>query len=76
MADNIPGRYIGAIDITIKAFGVYLVILFSIAIAGLLISRRKHKPEHIKGFQYALAFCVVLTLVYLKFMFGESLFSM
>jgi len=68
--NDIIGQFTNAIDVTTKAVGVYLVILFSIAIAGLSVSRNKRKPEYVKGFRFLLVFCGILSIVYLVILFS------
>jgi hypothetical protein len=70
ITNDIIGQFTDAIDVAIKAFGVYLMILFAIAIIGLLISRTKDKPEYIKGFKFALLFCGIMFLGYLIILFN------
>jgi hypothetical protein len=57
-----------AVDFAVKGFGFYLTALYTVAIGGLLISRKKVNPELAYGFTYALLFCFGLTILYLIFL--------
>jgi len=65
ITNDIFGQFSNAIDVAAKAVGIYLAILFSIAIIGFSVSKRKKKPEFVKGFKFALIFCGILSIVYL-----------
>jgi len=70
ITNDIIGQFTNAIDIANKAIGVYLLLLFTVAIVGLSISRIKGKPECVRGFKFSLMFCGVLTVVYLMILLG------
>jgi hypothetical protein len=62
---DIIGQFIDAIDLAVKMYAVYLVILSSAAIVGLWISKTKGKYEYVQGFKLSLFLCVTLFAFYL-----------
>lgn len=65
VTNDIIGQFTGAVDIAVKAFGVYLIVLFSIAILGLYVSKTRQKDEYTNGFKFSLVFCGILFIIYL-----------
>jgi hypothetical protein len=65
VTNDIVGQVTSAVDIAVKAFGVYLIVLFSIAILGLYVSKVKRKDAYSKGFKFSLVFCGILSIIYL-----------
>ena len=65
VTNDIIGQFTGAVDIAVKAFGIYLIVLFSIAILGLYVSKAKQKDEFTTGFKFSLVFCGILSTIYL-----------
>ena len=65
VTNDILGQFTNAIDIVAKMIGAYLLLLSSMAVVGLLLSRTREKPEYVKGFKFSLVFCGILFGIYL-----------
>lgn len=62
---SLIGQFTGAIELALKLIGIYLLILWVIAISGFWISRVQHRNELAKGFKFSIFYCVGLTMLYL-----------